>query len=204
MIGLLGGTFDPIHRGHLDLATQLMQAFELQRVEFLPCYLPVHREGPKVSASQRGRMVELAVEAIPGFTLNSIELERAGPSFAVDTLRQLKERRPDEVICWLMGADAFNGFTRWKEPDRILQMAHLIVCSRPGSKVDPDVFPASRLAPGESLRQHAAGRIVLHEMSPNPCSATSIRNQLTSGRQAEECLPLAVLDFIRNHKLYQS
>ena len=204
MIGLLGGTFDPVHNGHVDLATQVQQAFALERVEFLPCFQPVHREGPAVASQQRARMVELAIEHISGFRLNSTELDRAGPSYAIDTLRTLKQQHPGQTVCWLIGSDAFNSFELWKDPQGILQLANLVVCSRPGSPVDRKIFARHHLVPGDALDHYPSGRIAFYTMQPNTCSSTAVRERLLAGDAVDDCLHPAVIDFIRNNQLYVS
>ncbi len=202
MIGLLGGTFNPIHRGHLQLAASVCRDFALSRVEFLPCHIPVHRDHPDTTATLRQQMVELAIADSPRFVINDSELRRGGVSYAVDTLRELRQQRPSEVIGWLMGVDAFNGFADWKEPKRILQMTHLIVCTRPGVTPQSGPFSEHYLACDQSLEQHTAGKIVFHSITPNPCSSTAIRQQLARGEMPADCLSPAVIDFIKTHNLY--
>ena len=181
MKALFGGTFNPIHNGHLALAGEVAEAFRLDCIEFLPSYQPVHRDQPETSPQIRRRLVELAIAPYPGFILNSSELERGGPSYAYDTLRGIKQDHPDTTLCWLMGADSFISFPDWYQPEGILQLAHLIVCLRPGVALDKSIFAQHQLQPGQSLQQSGAGKIVFHPMQPNPCSATEIRQALKSG-----------------------
>ncbi len=203
MKALFGGTFNPIHNGHLALASEVAAAFDLDCIEFLPSYQPVHRDAPETSSELRKQLVELAIAHNPQFSLNSSELERGGPSYAFDTLSNIKAQEPGTTICWLMGADSFNSFLSWYQPEGILQLAHLIVCQRPQVGLDKSIFAEHQLQPGQDLGEFASGKIVFYPMQPNPCSATSIRAELHSGGLADDCLPPPVLEFIQQNHLYE-
>jgi len=203
MIALFGGTFNPVHCGHIALAREVAIHYQLDSVEFLPSYLPVHRDEPQVSAELRCRMVELAIAPFAELKLNRMEIQRSGPSYSVDTLSAVNKAQPDRPICWLMGSDAFNGFQQWKQPQRILELAHLIVCARPGITLGADIFADHRLQPGTSLLDSPCGKIAVFDMRPNRCSATEIRNKLIQGLSVSECLPPPVLEFIRQQHLYE-
>ncbi len=201
--GLFGGTFDPIHRGHLALARSARDAFGLQVIDFIPCHHPVHRGQPGAGPEQRVRMLELALRDEPGFRINRVEIDRDHPSWAVDTLRLLREEDTRSIFCWLMGADAWAGFAGWREPEKILEMAHVIVCARPGVARGPTPFDARFLQPGEHLRDAPAGRVAWHQMPPDDCSSTRVRARLMAGQAPTDCLSPAVLEFIRQQNLYQ-
>ncbi len=204
MIALYGGTFNPVHEGHIALAREVREVFELDSVEFLPSYLPVHRDIPEVSADIRKHLLELALSPYPQLKLNCIEIDRQGASFTIDTLNSISEQFPHQGICWLMGADSFNSFLSWKNPQEILQLANLIVCARPGVLQDTSIFPACHLHNKTSLRDFKAGKIVFHTMRPNSCSATQIREILKQGKSVSGCLSQPVLEFIQKHNLYQN
>lgn len=201
--GLFGGTFDPVHLGHLALARSARDAFALKKVDFIPCHHPVHRGQPCASAQQRLKMLQLALADEPGFVVNTIELERDRPSWAVETLEQLRKENDEDILCWLMGADAWAGFAQWREPQRILQLAHVIVCARPGFERPNTPFDDRIIGPGESLCDQPAGRVAWHAMPPNDCSSTRVRESLMAGRPASECLPTPVLEFIQQQGLYR-
>jgi nicotinate-nucleotide adenylyltransferase len=204
MIGLFGGTFNPVHNGHLLLAQQLMDAYSFQQIDFVPCHLPVHRDRPQVLPEQRKRMVELAIQPYESFRLNSLELERGGDSYTFDTLSEIKNRQPDTVLCWLMGADSFNSFGSWKNPCGILELAHLIVCSRPDVEINGQQWSEYFLHDGDKLDQHSAGKIDFFQMSPSPCNSTQIRQQLKNAESVTGCLALPVLNFIKQNHFYET
>ena len=203
MIALFGGTFNPIHKGHISLAFEVIKAFGLESVEFLPSFLPVHRAIPETSASLRKQLVEIALAPYPELKLNSAEIDRQGSSYAIDTLLALTEEFPQQTICWLMGADSFNSFLSWRNPAGILQLANLIVCARPDIELDRSIFPSHHLQQNESLNSFTAGKIVFFPMQPNNCSSTRIRKLLQQGETAAECLPQPVLEFIKRNHLYK-
>ena len=202
MIALFGGTFNPVHTGHISLALEVIKAFELESVEFLPSFLPVHRTTPETSALLRKQLVEIAIQPYPELTLNSAEIDRQGCSFVIDTLRAITQEFPQQSICWLMGADSFNSFLSWKNPTGILQMANLIVCARPDVKLDKSIFPANYLQSHELLKDFKVGKVVFHPMQPNSCSSTQIRELLGQGRTVSKCLSQPVLEFIKRNHLY--
>ena len=134
MIGILGGTFDPIHLGHLRLAEEVRETLGLRQVRFVPAYQPPHRRAPLASAAHRQAMLECALSDNPDFVLDLCEYQRGGASWMVDTCAALRAKHPDEPLILIMGMDAFNGFTRWREWARILDLVHLAIASRPGSR----------------------------------------------------------------------
>ena len=204
MIALLGGTFNPVHNGHIALARQVARHYLLSDVSLVPGHLPVHREEPEVSAELRCQMIELAIAPYHELSLNRIEVARRGLSYTVDTLASLKQREPDMPICWLLGSDAFNNFASWHRPTDILDLANLIVCTRPEYPVDKTLYAEYHLSPEESLLDHQAGKIAFFPMRPNHCAASSIRRNLRSAKSVSECLSQPVIDFIKHHQLYES
>lgn len=203
MIALFGGTFNPLHNGHIALARELRAEFELDSVQFVPSFLPVHRDEPEISAAMRQHLVALSISPYPELTLNRCEIERAGPSYTVDTLRAVAARADGRSLCWLMGADSFNSFPGWKSPQEILRLAHLIVCERPGVLLDRSIYPEHQLQPGQTLNEFRAGKIAFYSMQPNPCSSTVIRQRLQQAASTEGCLSEPVLEFIRKNQLYR-
>ena len=207
-LALFGGTFNPVHNGHLSLAQAVAQQFSLDSVAFVPCYQPVHRENPNTSVAQRKTLIELAIQPYPKLQLDSCEIDWAEPSYTYDTLRQKKKAQPHQVLYWIMGADSFNSLMSWKNPLGILDLAHLIVCSRPDSAIDPSIFPHHHLKHADELLDQTAGKICFYEELSNPCSSSKIRSQFSATDSKDtnilkRCLPVPVLNFIQQHKLYE-
>src|SRR5438552_2155932 len=136
-IGILGGTFDPIHLGHLRMAIELYEALDLARVHILPCYHPVHRKFPVASPEHRFEMVKTAVADEPSLFADDREIRRQGPSYFIDTLLEMRQEMPKTPLCLLLGIDAFLGFTSWHRWQEILDEAHLIVAYRPYYQLPP-------------------------------------------------------------------
>jgi len=203
MIGILGGTFDPIHMGHMQVAEQLQLRLALDEVHFLPCAIPVHRDIPQASDANRIRMIELAIAGNNQFRLNTLELDRGGPSYMVDTLKQIRAQKLTNSICLILGVDAFNRFQSWKSTDEILQLCHLVVYPRPGIALDRSIYCQHWVDSEQMLRDNTRACILPMEIKTNSCSSTSVRNQLLEQRQASPCLSPAVFKFIKSNHLYE-
>lgn len=203
MIGILGGTFDPIHEGHLHVATQVLRHLPVTCVQMMPCATPVHRTVPLAAAVHRRAMIEVAIAGRDALELNPLELEREGPSYTVDSLRAL-HARDNRRLCLILGSDAFNGFADWEAPDEILRLAHLVVCLRPGQSPDPGLYAAQRVARPEALDETDAGAILMLDIEPNQCSSTAVRTALARGEMPLECLCPGVVDYIETHGLYRN
>ncbi|ARN74680.1 nicotinate-nucleotide adenylyltransferase [Oceanicoccus sagamiensis] len=210
-IALFGGTFDPVHNGHIQSATELKQRLSLDELRLVPCHLPVHRASPGCSSEQRLAMVKLAVAGTP-LQVDDREMHRNRLSYSVDTLESLRNELGDQVsLSWVMGTDAFAAFDSWHRWQDFLTLAHIIVMQRPG-EVLPEAGPVAQLIAQygtdtvEPLQQQAAGAIRFESLTPYPVSATAIRSAL-SGQQAaefklEHSMAPAVLHYIQTHQLY--
>lgn len=203
-IGINGGTFDPIHFGHLRPALEVAEHLALQQVQFVPCFNPVHRGQPRVSAEQRCQMIELAIAGQSRFVLNRIEIEQGGPSYMVNTLASLKQQLPDQGLVLMMGTDAFAKFDCWHQYERILELANVAVMHRPGEAL-PETGCLGRL-----FHQHwvanlsaDAGEIVDVAITQLDLSATALRSYLKHQQPVDYLMPEAVKDYIYQHQLYQ-
>ena len=213
MMGVLGGTFDPVHFGHLRPALEVCQELGLREVRLVPLRQAVHRPQPLASPDQRLAMLQLAVAGEPGLAIDDRELRRVGPSYSYDTLVELRaELGAEEGICLLLGADAFAGFLSWHRPDDILGLAHLVVMRRPGevpgepAAMDEAlrVWAAPRLCSSPAaLAEVPAGRIWIQEVTPLAISATQIRRLVAQGRSPRYLLPDAVIALIVGDGLYR-
>lgn len=208
MLGILGGTFDPIHYGHLRIALDVMQSLGLKEVRFIPLNEPSHREQPLSTPQQRLAMVEAAIEGQPGFRVDTRELKREGPSYTVDTLRSLREEVGDTPICLLLGTDAFLGLPDWHKPEEILALAHVVVMQRPG-ETEPHSARLDKLMEGRhtdspaDLESTPGSRVLFQTVTQLEISATAIRQMIQKGDSPRFLLPDTVLDIIQDQGLYR-
>lgn len=192
MIGILGGTFDPVHYGHLRPALEVMQAIGLQQVRFLPNRIPPHRETPWLNAENRLELLKTAISDQPGFELDQRELKREGHSYMVDTLESLRNDFPSHPICLILGMDAFLGLKQWHQWQRIPELCHLVVTTRPGFEISGDFIqqlPATLVTETSGLFEVAAGRILLQSVTQLDISASHIRAMLAKGQSVRYLLP---------------
>ncbi len=195
--GILGGTFDPVHNGHLRLAEVAMETLGLAGVWFLPAGRPWMRRGaPLTNREARKKMVALALAGNPRFHLLTNELDRPGDTYTVDTLEELTHDgwAPDETY-FILGADALAGLHRWKNPRRLLALARLAVAPREGDA--PDVSALEAAAPG------AAKRTVPVHMEPVAVSASALRAKAAAGGSLRSSVPDAVAEYVEQNRLYR-
>lgn len=209
MLGILGGTFDPIHLGHIIPAEQAANLLGISKVLVMPCHIPPHRETPEVTASQRLEMVRLACTEHPIFEADDTELKRSSASYTVETLSQLKQTYPGQTLCFFMGMDSLNQFTQWFRWQDILDLAHLVVCARPGYQLQVSTDIQKRIITNTeraraAFAQHNHGRIYIAEVSTVDSAATDIRQQLAMGLTPTSLLEKPVADYIQQHQLYQN
>jgi len=209
MLGILGGTFDPVHFGHLRIALELAQHLELRELRFMPCGRPPHRGTPVASARDRLNMLRLAVAGQNGFLIDERELRRSGPSYMVDSLQSLREELGPRPLCLLLGSDAFHALDTWHRWERLIELAHLVVVSRPDGAVTPpapvaELLARCRVADPAALAERPAGGILECEVTGLAISATAIRAQVAAGRSPRYLLPDAVLAYIEEQGLYRA
>lgn len=211
-IGLLGGSFDPIHYGHLQLARDALTHLQLREVRFIPAAQP-WQKGELAAAEHRLRMIQLAIADQPRFVLDLVEIDRGGATYTLDTLHALRLKQPGEPLVLIMGSDQFARLDTWRGWEQIVEMAHIAVASRARSSLAPSVAVQAMLSARHgtpaSLASPAGGSIVEFTMTPVDVSATEIRRLLRERRSAEReqrlsaMVPAAVLDYIYLHHLYQ-
>ncbi len=206
-IGIFGGTFDPIHYGHLRTAFELLQALRFKQVRFIPCGDPPHRGTTFADAQQRFRMVEVAISDQEGFVSDDRELLRDGPSYSIDTLIGLRKEFPDHSLGLIVGMDAFLGLLKWHRWDEILNVAHIVVAHRPGWKA-PDMGPLGELISEhgthrvDDLHEATHGRLHIHAVTQLEIASTEIRDLVAAGRDPRFLMPDAVRDVIRDSGVY--
>ena len=192
MIGILGGTFDPVHFGHLRPALEVMQATGMEQVRFLPNRIPPHRETPWLDVENRLELLKTAIADQPGFELDERELQREGHSYMVDTLESLRSDFPSHPLCLILGMDAFLGIKQWHQWQRIPELCHLVVTNRPGFDMTGDFIqqlPATLVTKASGLFEVAAGRILLQSVTQLDISASHIRAMLAKGQSVRYLLP---------------
>jgi nicotinate-nucleotide adenylyltransferase len=200
-VGVFGGTFDPIHYGHLRTAFEILHALALAEVRFVPAGDPPHRDAPRVDARRRLELVQAAVAGEPGLRVDDREVRRGGRSYTVLTLEELRAEAPGTPLCLIVGMDAFRGLPTWHRWDELLDYAHIVVAPRPGHAV-PDVgalgelLAARRTARSDELRQSLAGRIYVQPVTQLEISSTELRELLAAGRDPRFLLPDAVRERI--------
>jgi nicotinate-nucleotide adenylyltransferase len=207
-VGIFGGTFDPIHYGHLRTAFEMLQALRFAEIRFIPSGDPPHRGTTYADAATRFEMVRLAIRDLPGFAIDDRELRRDGPSFTVDTLESLRNDAGGEPLGLIVGMDAFLGLTHWHRWEEILGLAHIVVAHRPGWR-PPDMGPLGELLSAhgthrvEDLHEHRHGFIHIHAVTQLEISSTEIRELVAAGRDPRFLMPDVVRDFIMDSGCYE-
>lgn len=207
-IGLLGGTFDPIHVGHLRPAIALLERLNLSEVRLIPNYIPPHKVTPDSSPEHRLAMVKLAASQTPGLVVDERELSRDSPSYTLDTLKELKAELPNTPLCFLMGMDSLCQLDQWHGWQQLLDYAHLVVSHRPGWQPDFNaniqaLVQAHATTDPQRLSHQLSGCIYLFDSPQLDISSTQIRNCVKEGNNPQYLLPEAVLNYIRDKGLYQ-
>jgi nicotinate-nucleotide adenylyltransferase len=207
-IGVLGGTFDPIHHGHLRPALEALERLDLAEVRFIPCRHPPHRGQPMTTGKQRLLLLKLAVAEQPGFVVDDRELHREGPSYMVDTLASLRAEISQAPLCLLLGMDAFVKLDTWHRWQDILSLAHLVILHRPNTESTPfDALGAlvkqHAVSHPKALRERSAGGVLFQQVTQLDISATQIRDLLTQRNSARYLLPESVWSYICDHGLYR-
>ncbi len=204
-VGILGGTFDPIHYGHLVIAEQVREALSLDRVLFVPAALPPHKLLEYVTPPEdRAAMVELAIAGNPAFAISRIELERDGPSYSVDTMRELVDEAAHQGVArdfhFILSVEALAGVNAWHEPAELLALTRLAVVARPGTPL-PDPAGLEAMLPDGAA---SADRVDCIETVPLAHSSSDVRARAAAGKSIRYLVPPAVEAYIRHHRLYRS
>ena len=208
MIGILGGTFDPVHFGHLRPALDVKQALDLEEVRLIPCHVPPHRGQPQASAAQRTAMLRIAVGHTPGFVVDERELGREGPSYTLDTLESLRRDMPGKTLCLLVGMDAFRGLPTWHRWRELLDHCHIVIMTRPQAELPGQgelagFIQRHRTRDTDLLRGQSSGLLWFQEVTQLEISGTRLRGLLAAGEPADFLLPAGVLDYIHKEDVYR-
>lgn len=208
-VGILGGTFDPIHFGHLRSAVELLQDLALSEIRFVPSNIPPHRAATRASGSQRLRMVSAAIAGQQEFRVDDRELQRPGPSYTVETLRSLRQELGQAPLCLILGLDAFVGLPTWHCWQELTTLAHIIVMRRPGTTASysgelAQLMQSHQIDQPEQLREREAGWILCQEVTQLDISATQIRTLVEQGKSIRYLVPDAVADLIHAEAIYSN
>lgn len=206
-IGILGGTFDPIHLGHLRMALELYDTLDLAKVHITPSYSPIYRKQPVASPAQRLEMVKCAVKNEPALQADDREIRRQGVTYTIDTLLEMREEYPDIPLCLLVGIDAFLSLPSWHRWEELFNYAHLIVAHRPHyhlphSGIVAELIHARQQSDISIIHETLAGSILLRPITALEISATDIRKQIAMGRNPRYLLPDDVYDYIKQNGTY--
>ncbi len=210
MIGIFGGTFDPVHYGHLRSALEVKDIFGLDEVRLIPCANPPHRDQPAAPAEMRLQMLELSIKNQSGLKIDTRELDRhklspQAPSYMVDTLKSLRREFPTGPLLLFIGTDAFSYLTAWHQWQRLFDYAHIVVMTRPGFETPQlDGFFKARLTNGtQELARADAGKLCFQQVTQLDISATAIRDMIATKQNPGFLLPDAVIEYIKQHQLYE-
>jgi nicotinate-nucleotide adenylyltransferase len=208
VIGLLGGTFDPVHHGHLRIAIECCEVLGLSELRFIPCRQSPLRDMPHADADQRIAMLETALAGEPRFRLDRRELDRPAPSYTVDTLTELRAAVGATPLCLIVGMDAFLGLAAWHRWREVTRLAHLVVARRPGHAPEPQGELAEFAAQARcdslvALRGKSGGSLFFLDTSRLDISATDLRARIAAGRSIRYLVPDSVAAIIHQHCLYR-
>lgn len=206
-IGIFGGAFDPIHFGHLRTAFELMTALDLAAVHFVPSGEPPHKHRPQAGGDIRLQMIKAAIQGQAGFIADERELNRAGPSYSIDTLESLRQEHPDDALCLLIGMDAFLGLPEWHRWQEISALAHVVVAHRPGWSpprvgLHGDLLASRGASRATDLKETPNGRIYIQEVTQLEISSSGIRDLVGQGGDPRFLLPAAVAAIIEQSGCY--
>lgn len=209
MIGIFGGTFDPVHFGHLRPVLEVQQSLALEETRLIPCGTPPHRSLPYARAQDRLAMLRLAVEGQAGFKVDDRELRRGGPSYMVDTLESLKQET-QQPLCLILGMDAFAELPAWHRWQSVLSLANIVVMQRPGMTPEHlyqkdalrEVLQQG-LVEASQLQEHSRGAICFQSVTALDISATLIRQAMQRGESVRYLLPQAVYEYMQQRNLYE-
>lgn len=206
MIGVYGGTFNPVHYGHLRTALEVKELFDLEQLRLIPCRLPPHRQQPDVDGYMRLTMLNLALADTPGLFADGRELDREGPSYMVDTLASLRAEYSDSTLILCIGTDAFASLERWHLWQKLFDYAHIVVMTRPTYQMPVlSKFLSERLTDERrQIQQTKAGYLFFQTVTALDISATAIRQLIAAGRSPKFLLPDSVIAYIQQHQLYHS
>lgn len=209
MLGLFGGTFDPIHNGHLSVANGLLSRLPLEHIQLIPCKYSLEKKPPKAAVSDRLAMIKLAITDQPCLAINTLELERKSISYTIETLQVYRELFPNTSLCLILATDVFSYLNQWREWNNLLYYCHFIIAERPQFSLSQepwlvDLCEQNKTEEPRDLALTLSGKILFQQPTQSKITATEIRRFLAVGNYGAvaSMLPKTVLDYIRIHKCY--
>jgi nicotinate-nucleotide adenylyltransferase len=204
---VLGGLFDPVHKGHVSAALFALEFLSVQRLKMIPCHLPNHKALPSTQSEHRLAMLKLATASYPQIEIDQIELERDQVSYSVDTLTELKKRH--SVLVFVLGVDSFNSLPQWHDWQKILELSHLLVLPRHGSTISDETLRAvdieqRQVDTSEQMLASASGKIIFCENFDYDVSSSEIKKKITRGDDVSAALDAKVVQYINDNCLYQN
>lgn len=207
-VGILGGTFDPIHFGHIRPALEVKQQLALDEVWLMPNHIPPHKQGTHVSTQDRLAMAQLICDELAGFKVCDIEAKRQTPSYTAKTLSQLNQLFPEYEFYFIMGMDSFLSLNKWYQWQQLFGLCHIAVCKRPGWQLtDQEPIQAllkHHLHNSDKPSTAGTGEIFLLDVAQQDISSTAIRQQLQQGNIPATTMPKSIQEYIQQHQLYQA
>ena len=198
MIGIYGGSFDPVHLGHLKTATSIKNELDIERLFLLPCYQPVHKQSLNYSSEQRLKMLSLAIQDFPELEIDTREILREGSSFMIDTLVELVEEFNTHTICLIIGMDSFINFKTWKQWDEFADLVHMVVLPRSGDQPDKKSLDTFDLAKDkEHLKSELTGLLYFSNSKLIDISSSDIRDKIANDQDLDQLVPSSVINFLQ-------
>ena len=198
MIGIYGGSFDPVHLGHLKTATSIKNELGIERLFLLPCYQPVHKQSLNYSSEQRLEMLSLAIQDFPELEIDTREILREGSSFMIDTLIELVEEFNNHTICLIIGMDSFINFKTWKQWDEFADLVHMVVLPRSGDQPDKKSLDTFDLAKDkEHLKSELTGLLYFSNSKLIDISSSDIRDKIANDQDLDQLVPSSVINFLQ-------
>ncbi|MFM1897117.1 MAG: hypothetical protein RLZZ385_2191 [Pseudomonadota bacterium] len=206
-IGVMGGMFDPVHNGHMQVAMLALQTLQLDQLRMIPCHQPGHRPNAICSSSQRLDMLQLATRQLGKVLVDDREVRRGGFSYTVDTLRSLRDEIPDAVLALILGMDAFVSLPAWHQWQQLFDLAHIVVMARPGYVVDPQSVIGAQLERRRAISVDALfntrnGSVLVLEELQSPLSSTDLRRRIAAGESVAGLVPPEVEIYLSQHGIY--
>lgn len=202
---VLGGTFDPVHNGHIQTAKALADEMGYERITLMPCGQAYHKASHETAASQRWKMLELATQAEEQVTIDDRELRRSGPTYTVQTLMALRaELGPEAHLCWVMGQDAAAHLQKWHKWLQLFELANIIVVARPGEQwPSMQTWPATILKDKAQFKQQPNGAVFCLSLTPMAISSSLVRQKVKNEQSIDDLVPAQVVNWVKEHQLYR-